>query len=173
MKKLLALAAAGSAVILLPAATLASSPTDFEAALDGNQETPPVSSQGSGEAVIHVGKHGTRVTYELEAAGLTDILFAHIHKGAPGTAGPVVVWLCGPSPAPAPAGTPACAVDDQDGTLQVEGVFYARDLVGPDRGLTISALVEQMASGNAYVNVHTRSHPTGEIRGKITVSDDD
>jgi hypothetical protein len=31
----------------------------------------------------------------------------------------------------------------------------------------MSALIDAIESGNAYVNVHTVAHPPGEIRGQL------
>jgi hypothetical protein len=35
------------------------------------------------------------------------------------------------------------------------------------KGKTISDLVQEIKSGDVYVNVHTVQHPAGEIRGQI------
>jgi hypothetical protein len=35
------------------------------------------------------------------------------------------------------------------------------------KGKTLDDLLEQMRAGNTYVNVHTKAHPGGEIRGQI------
>ena len=63
---------------------------------------------------------------------------AHIHKGKPGTAGPVIVTLCGP-----------CS-SGQSGTAKVN-----------------EATVTALEKGAAYVNVHTAKNAGGEIRGQI------
>jgi hypothetical protein len=53
-----------------------------------------------------------------------------------------------------------------DGVL-ARGTITEADLVGPLAGQPLSALVEAIRSGNAYVNVHTVDHPAGEIRGQL------
>ena len=40
-------------------------------------------------------------------------------------------------------------------------------LTGPLTGMTMGDLVHWMRSGEAYVNVHSTTHPGGEIRGQI------
>ena len=47
------------------------------------------------------------------------------------------------------------------------GVITADDLVGPLDGADLSDLIEEMRSGNTYVNVHTEAFGGGEIRGQI------
>ncbi|MBS4032130.1 MAG: CHRD domain-containing protein [Clostridiales bacterium] len=37
-------------------------------------------------------------------------------------------------------------------------------------GQPFSELLNQMQAGNTYVNVHTKRHPAGEIRGQISHS---
>ncbi|MDR7432511.1 MAG: CHRD domain-containing protein, partial [Armatimonadota bacterium] len=53
-----------------------------------------------------------------------------------------------------------------DGEL-ASGVITAASLVGPLARQPLSALLERVRVGEAYVNVHTVAHPGGEIRGQI------
>jgi len=63
---------------------------------------------------------------------------AHVHKGKPGKAGPVVVSLCGP-----------CR-SGQKGKAKVS-----------------KTVASAMKAGLAYVNVHTKRNAAGEIRGQV------
>ncbi len=47
------------------------------------------------------------------------------------------------------------------------GTITRENLVGPLQGHSLRTLIRQMRSGNAYVNVHTRQNPNGEMRGQI------
>jgi cytochrome c1 len=79
------------------------------------------------------------LTWKLSFAHLTGpALAAHVHLGAPGKAGKVVVPLCGP-----------CR-SGRGGTKAVSAVAAAA-----------------MVAGKAYVNVHTKANPGGEIRGTV------
>jgi hypothetical protein len=71
---------------------------------------------------------------------------AHVHIGAVGKAGPVAIPLCPP---------PACRSALK---RTVTGSF--------GRG---TALLRDILGGRAYVDVHTRRNPAGEIRGQIRV----
>ena len=51
------------------------------------------------------------------------------------------------------------------------GTINNSDLKGPLLGKNISDLITLIQSKNIYVNVHTQSHPDGEIRGQIVNSD--
>jgi CHRD domain/RTX calcium-binding nonapeptide repeat (4 copies) len=84
---------------------------------------------------------GFELRWRLTSRRLTGRrLAAHIHRGPRGTAGPVVIPLCGP-----------CSRRER-GTAQV----------------TDQALARSIVMGETYVNVHTRKNPDGEIRGQIT-----
>jgi hypothetical protein len=79
------------------------------------------------------------LTWKLSYSGLTGPgLAAHVHLGAPGKAGKVIVPLCGP-----------CR-SGRGATTSVTAVAAAA-----------------MIAGKTYVNVHTKANPNGEIRGTV------
>lgn len=79
------------------------------------------------------------LTYKLTYARLTGPgLAAHVHLGAVGKSGKIVVPLCAPCSSGA------------HGTKTVT-----------------AAAATAMISGKAYVNVHTKTNPAGEIRGQV------
>lgn len=104
----------------------------------GNQEVPKKSVDGYGASFVSVNKANTEVIYGLLVNDLTGpATAAHIHDGAFGANGSVILPLATPNP---------LAVE----ALPITGVQARRiDLDG------------------AYVNVHTADNPTGEIRGQI------
>jgi hypothetical protein len=88
-----------------------------------------------------VTKQGSSATiaWRLTFSRLTGrAVAAHIHTGARGRTGPVVVPLC----APCRSGV--------RGTANVN-----------------ASVLNALEAGRAYVNVHTRRNPAGEIRGQI------
>jgi hypothetical protein len=129
----------------------------FSAQLSGAQETPAVDSAATGSAVFFVGEDGNSLSYQLSVNNLTDAMAAHIHLGQPGEAGDIV--------APLFMGGPVTL----NGTLAT-GTITDRDLVGPLEGSTVKDLIREILNGNAYVNVHTMAHASGEIRGQIAIS---
>ena len=129
---------------------------DFKAELSGNEEVLAVKTQAKGEAKFSLRKGEDRFSYNLVLQGIENITAAHIHKGKKGENGPPVVDLF-----KEPMGKTAT------GTLLSEGVIFAYDLIGPLKGKSLKSLEEMMEAEDAYVNVHSKDHPEGEIRGQI------
>ena len=88
------------------------------------------------------------------------MLFAHIHFGKPATNGGVIAFLCGGG------GKPACPASGE-----VSGVIMPDDVVGPEaQGIApgeFHELVRAIKRNATYVNVHTETYPTGELRGNV------
>ncbi len=96
---------------------------------------------------------GNSVRVKVRTKGLSGpIVAAHLHYAQAGANGPVVV--------------------DMGSGINGDGVFFnANDasLAGPLAGLTTQDLVNGMAAGNVYINIHTAANPGGEIRGQINL----
>jgi len=69
----------------------------FRAVLEGYNETPAVSTTGSGEFRVTVDHSETELTYTLQYFDLegTTTTAAHVHLGQTGIAGGVSFFLCG------------------------------------------------------------------------------
>jgi Cu/Zn superoxide dismutase len=124
----------------------------FEAELSGAAERPtPVATDSVGDAKFE--SDGTSVAFELKWDDLSSPAFAaHIHCGGPEESGPVGVTLF------------AGAMDTEG---EVQGTFIAPDPGNACGWEDLADVLEAMATGDAYVNVHTTQHPGGEIRGQI------
>jgi hypothetical protein len=135
----------------------------FTANLSGSNEVPPVTTAGSGIAIFQllpVG-HNLIISYQLNLKNMNGVTGAHIHSGKQGENGPVVAGLFNPSM----SGPPTGAINGQ----LKSGTLTSSDLTGPLAGeLSISALVNMIRSGGAYVNVHTTQNQNGEVRGQIS-----
>lgn len=124
----------------------------FTIALTAANEVPaPKTTTAAGSADVVV--YADRIDYQLAATNMTAITAAHIHTGAVGVAGPVVVTLFNPAAA----------------TGAINGVFASGSLNSTNlpSGVTLASLKTLLASGNAYINVHTTANPSGEIRGQL------
>jgi hypothetical protein len=131
--------------------------TTFKANLIGKAEVPPVDSSASGQATFQLSTDGESLTYTLSVSNIEDVTMAHIHIGISGEAGKPVAPL---------------KMSGQQNMRETNGVIAkgtirASDLTGPLKGKTIADLVAQIQAGKTYVNVHTKEHPDGEIRGTI------
>jgi hypothetical protein len=134
--------------------------THFAATLNSASETPtPPNPNASATGTASYTVNGTTVDYSVPYSGLSgNISAAHIHVGAAGVAGTVVVPLTLPSPRTA------------SGTLT--GSFTATNVAAGTSGSTtiaagdLDSLLAAMRAGNTYTNLHTGSNPNGEIRGQ-------
>jgi hypothetical protein len=147
--------------LALPCLVWAATPQTFTAQLTGAQEVPPVKTAATGNATFKLSPDGKSMSYEVKVNQIIDITMAHIHLGQPGKNGAVVVWLF-PVTGPPPALKPGSYTG-----ILADGTITAKNLVGPLKGKPLSALVKDLKSGSAYVNIHTKAHPEGEIRGQI------
>lgn len=124
--------------------------------MTGTKEVPPVRTLASGSATFV--NNQTFIDYDLSVSDLYNATAAHIHQGRAGANGPIVVTLYK-------------TTDRSPGLFGgYSGNITSSMLEGPLRGEQLSALVELMRTGQAYVNVHTIKNPNGEIRDQITLS---
>jgi hypothetical protein len=130
----------------------------YTAVLAGSTEVPPVRTKAKGEATFIVNKAKTSIDYKITVSGLQDVTQAHIHLGEPGKNGQHVVDLYHKPDVASPKSN-----------VIAQGRITAADLTGPMKGKMIPDLIKAMDSGDTYVNVHTKAHPDGEIRGQIQV----
>jgi hypothetical protein len=129
---------------------------DYIAILSGGKEVPPVQTKATGKVIFGMNPDATSIKYTIKVSDIKSPTAAHIHTGAPGTNGPVVTLLFSSANGEIPKGH-----------VLAKGVITAESLIGPLKGKTLADLLDAIKSGNAYVNVHTKAHPDGEIRGWI------
>ncbi|HSB04797.1 MAG TPA: CHRD domain-containing protein [Thermodesulfobacteriota bacterium] len=111
--------------------------------LSGDQEVPPVVTTGSGNAVFIITNTGA-ISGRVDFTGLSgNATAAHIHQGAAGVPGPVIIPLEGGL-----------------GVTAGEWTVPAGTVLTTDQ---LTALVAHLL----YVNIHTGNNPGGEIRGQI------
>ncbi|HET9416081.1 MAG TPA: CHRD domain-containing protein [Candidatus Limnocylindria bacterium] len=166
-------------VVLAGSALAASSFKNASTALSGGNEVPIRDTHARGAAHVKLSADGMSLEYQLVASNIHNVIMAHIHLQEPGTDpgaanGGIVVWLY-PSTAVGPPAAPGGG--RHDGIL-ARGTITAANLTGVLAGQPLSALVDAIESGLAYVNVHTNDgmapdntgpgdFPGGEIRGQL------
>lgn len=130
----------------------------FNTHLTGDQDSVVTLAQG--ETIFRLSSDGQSLQYKLVVANIENVTQAHIHLGAKGVNGPIVVWLY-------PSAPPLKLIPGRSDGVLAEGVITAANFVGLLAGHPFSDLIAAIEAGNAYVNVHTVAHPMGEIRGQI------
>ncbi len=156
MKRILSQFAIFSVVFLFAGFAVAAAKGTFSAKLAGSGETPVVKTGAKGDAVFHLVKNGTEMSYKLTVSDVENVTAAHIHKGKKGVEGPPVVGLfAGPKK------------EGKFSGVLAEGTLTGKDLMGSLSGKSVQDLVKMIKAGDTYVNVHTDKYPNGEIRGQI------
>lgn len=140
---------------------------EFEIPLNGASQVPPVTTDASGNVQVQIINNGMAVRFELTVCDIQNVTQAHIHVGAAGTNGPVILFLYGPNPAK--FSTKGCSELS-------EGTLTPKDLIlNPDVGIkNWNDFLAALVAGTTYVNVHTSpAHPMGEIRGQLVLKSED
>ncbi|HJW29890.1 MAG TPA: CHRD domain-containing protein, partial [Saprospiraceae bacterium] len=112
----------------------------FYAQMTGDGEVPAVTTNGRGLTSIHYTLGQLKLDINAQLTGLSSpITGAHLHAGAEGANGPVIIDL----------------------TSLING-----NVIRGSVDLTIDELLN-LFTGNVYINVHTMNNPAGEIRGQL------
>ena len=143
MSRRTAMIVAGVMAATWAAGLALAAPVAFKVPLSGAQQVPPVQTPGTGTADLTYDPTTRVVTWSITYSGLsTPVTMAHFHgPAAEGKNGPVVIWLT-------KQGSP------------VESPIKGEATLTPEQA-------QQMTAGEWYINVHTRDHPAGEIRGQV------
>jgi hypothetical protein len=103
-----------------------------------------------------VSRNGNEILIKIVSDRLSSpAVMAHLHNAARGANGPVVANL----------------TEDLSSNGDVLARISATDVVGPLGGAAdpMLALLNEMAAGNIYINIHTQVNPAGEIRGQLNL----
>jgi len=105
--------------------------------LTGSEEVPPAKTDGKGTGSFRVAEDGT-ISGSVTTEGVKGTM-AHIHQGAKGQNGPVIV------------------------PLTKSGDTYTV----PDGRKLTAAQLDALKAGNLYVNVHSDRYKGGEVRAQL------
>jgi hypothetical protein len=115
----------------------------FAIAMTGDTESPAGDPVGTGTATVRLRSGQGQVCFTFDVQNITlPSVGAHIHKGAAGTSGPIVVGLVAPG-----------AAGSSRGCVAAARATVAAILAGP---------------AGYYANVHTTDFQAGAIRGQLT-----
>lgn len=123
--------------------TAQAAPMSFSVPLTGAAQVPPVNTQGNGTAALTYDPSTRVLTWNVTYSGLSGpATMAHIHgPAAAGKNAGVEVWL------------------------SRRGAGASSPITG--QTTLTSAQAQQLMAGDLYINVHTKAHPAGEIRGQV------
>jgi hypothetical protein len=140
----------------------------MRAHLSGYNEVPVVSTVAEGDFAARMSADGMSVEWAMQFSGLSSpVTQAHIHFAQAAVNGPIVVWLCGTTANPGPAGTQTCPQQGNlSGTITAASVLASPPTQQLGAG-ELAELVAAMRVGAAYVNIHTATSPGGEVRGQV------
>jgi hypothetical protein len=132
---------AGCAIMFAGAASAATA--KYTATLSAKSEVPPSTSTGSGEATATLDTATHELTYDITFNGFaSEVTAAHIHGPAEAGKNAGVVLPLGNAPK-SPVHGSAKLTPEQE---------------------------QQLVAGMMYVNVHTKDHPSGAVRGQLTAA---
>lgn len=110
--------------------------------LSGAERVPPIAGNGSGVSSFTVDKLSGAISGSVTASNLSaPITVAHIHTGEAGIEGGVA--------------------------LALEAGSDANTFIVPAGSVLDNEQLADFLAGNLYVNVHTSTNPSGEIRGQL------
>jgi hypothetical protein len=141
MKWMHALPLLGAAVLLAGCATMGGGDT-LQVRMTGAEEVPPVTTSASGSGTVTVDADGS-VSGSFKVQSAAPFLAAHIHMGAAGKNGPVIIPL--------------------RKTSDTEWVI-------PAGAKLTDAQYQSYKAGELYVNFHSAKFKGGEIRGQLRPS---
>jgi hypothetical protein len=139
-------------------ATTTSSDVTGTTSASGTTDDDTTSTAGAGSGTTGGASGalgGMALQWTLEVENITDVTAAHIHLGATGENGDVLI----------PLYTGPVKEGEFSGTL-AEGTLSLAD-IPVVQGMTPDQVFGAIQSGGTYVNVHTEQNPNGEIRGQI------
>jgi len=152
--------------------------TNYNATLSGRQQVPPVKTNGIGTASFELLDDNQTIHYQINILDVPDITGIHIHQGKVGENGDVVVNIYNNSKESISLKeneTKISQIESNSVTINgktqssflASGTINNADLKGPLSGRNISDLINLIETKNTYINVHSKSHHDGEIRGEI------
>jgi hypothetical protein len=137
----------------------------FAADLTGAEEVPPVQTATTGKVEVEFNADATAADFELEVFDGVAVTQAHLHCGAAGQNGPVVVFLFGFIPGGFDVDGQIAKFTLTDANVAAVGADCV-PLIGMEIN-NLADLLDATRDGLIYANVHTVANPGGEIRGQL------
>ncbi len=124
------------------AGSATAAPKSFKVTLNGAQQVPVVKPSGTGTATLTFNPSTREVTWRITYSHMSSpVTMAHFHDGAKGKNGGVQIWLT------------------------TKGKPVKSPITG--KATLTEPQAKELEAGDWYINVHTKKHPAGEIRGQV------
>lgn len=137
--------------------------TTLRATLRGLDEVPPIKTAATGTLRATYDEARQTITFTLAYRNLTtNPTAAHIHFGPTKVNGGVIAFFCGGGNQPACPATTSGRITGTITTANVVAIPPQGIVAGDFAGLSLA-----LRTGNAYVNIHRATFPSGEIRGQV------
>jgi hypothetical protein len=130
------------------------------AVLSPANEVPAVTGTTSSGTASIIFMDANTMRFNVQVTTIDSVTQSHIHAGVAGSNGPIMVWLY-----------PASRTISTTNLGRLTGVLRQADLTRASvyqAPYTFDSVATRVRAGTAYVNVHTRRAPGGEIRGQTT-----
>ena len=131
--------------------------TKYKAKLGGDNVLPPVNTTASGRAVIFIGNDW--LWWKLNLTGINEPTMAHLHAGEKGVNGAVITDLWDL--------LKSSNFENSTERMVITGNISSADLQGPLSGKTIADLQSAINALGVNIDLHTKNHPEGELRGTV------
>ena len=129
-------------------------PVTYVAELRGTNENPANASTAFGSAFVTFDPINNNLTWEVNTSGIAAPTASHIHRGAAGTNGSVIIAFA--------SSATQIANGRTSGTVSI-AALPAADL---------TALASASTASGYYVNVHSSAFPGGEVRGQLAAANE-
>src|SRR5437588_6682382 len=126
----------------------------YAAELRPQNEVPPVTSNAFGSALVTFDFNNSTITWEVTTSGIVSPTLSHIHRGAAGVAGQVIINFA------------TTAADIPNGRTKGSAAISARQ-TAQFTAADLTALQTAPTANGYYVTVHSQLAPGGEIRGQL------
>jgi CHRD domain len=126
----------------------------YAADLRASNEVPPAASNAFGSAFVTLDLTNRTIAWDVATSGIANPTLSHIHRGAAGVNGPVIINFA--------TSAAAIAGGRTSGSSPIT-VVQSANLTDAD----LTALATATGAAGYYVNVHSQAFPGGEVRGQL------
>jgi hypothetical protein len=129
-------------------------PVAYAAELRGANEVPANASTAFGSAFVSLDLINNNISWEVDTGGIASASASHIHRGAAGVSGPVIINF-------------ATVPDQLTGGRTKGSAPIANQQTAQLNASDLTALASASTAIGYYVNVHSAAFAGGEIRGQL------